>query len=82
MASIGLSTGNKIVARKDRNILKPSDLKGKRIGFSPNTTSDYFLDMFLLANTISRSEVNGREHPSCQAGRGCRKRRGGRRIRV
>ncbi len=57
VASIGLSTGNKIVARKDRNILKPSDLKGKKIGFSPNTTSDYFLDIFLLTNAIPRSEV-------------------------
>jgi NitT/TauT family transport system substrate-binding protein len=64
VASIGLSTGNKIVARKDRNILKPSDLKGKRVGFSPNTTCDYFLDMFLLANTMSRSEVNAVSIPS------------------
>ncbi|MFZ0927672.1 MAG: NrtA/SsuA/CpmA family ABC transporter substrate-binding protein [Syntrophobacteraceae bacterium] len=57
VASIGLSVGNQIVARKDRNIHEPSDLKGKRIGFSPNTASDYFLYTFLLTNHLSPDDV-------------------------
>ena len=58
VASIGSSGANEIVARKDRDIHKPSDLKGKKIGFSPGTTSEYYLDAFLLANTIPMTEVN------------------------
>jgi NitT/TauT family transport system substrate-binding protein len=57
VASIGLSVGSRIVARKDRDILEPSDLNGKRIGYSPNTASDYFLDAFLLTNNISPADI-------------------------
>ncbi|MGA2936701.1 MAG: ABC transporter substrate-binding protein [Syntrophobacteraceae bacterium] len=53
IASIGLTVGNQIVARKDRNIREPSDLKGKTIGYSPSTVSDYFLYAFLLTNHLS-----------------------------
>ncbi len=58
VASIGSAGGSKIVARKDRNIHKPSDLKGKKVGFSRGTTSEYYLDAFLMANTIPFREVN------------------------
>ena len=57
LASIGFSTASQIVARRDRGIDKPSDLKGKKIGFSPDTTSDYFLYTFLLTENISPNEV-------------------------
>jgi NitT/TauT family transport system substrate-binding protein len=57
VASIGLTVGNQIVARKDRNIREPSDLKGKTIGYSPNTVSDYFLYAFLLTNHLSSSDI-------------------------
>ncbi len=57
VASIGMSMGSRIVARKDRNILKPADLKGKRIGYSPNTTSDYFLYTFILTNNLSPDDI-------------------------
>jgi NitT/TauT family transport system substrate-binding protein len=57
VASIGLVNTNEIVARRDRNIHEPSGLKGKRIGFSPNTSSEYYLDTFLLAHSILPSEV-------------------------
>lgn len=57
VASIGLSNANEIVARKDRNIHEPRDLKGKRIGISLNTSSEYYLGTFLLINGISASEV-------------------------
>jgi len=57
VASIGLTVGSQIIARKDRNIREPSDLKGKKIGFSPNTVSDYFLYAFLLTNHLSPDDV-------------------------
>jgi NitT/TauT family transport system substrate-binding protein len=58
VASTGEVFESQIVARKDRGIYQPSDLKGKRIGFVPDTISEYFLECFLLENTIAPSEVN------------------------
>lgn len=48
---------NAIVARKDADIDQPSDLKGKRIGFTPGTTSDFFLDSLLTANGLRREDI-------------------------
>ncbi len=53
LASIGTNTGSQIVARRDRNIQKPSDLAGKKIGYSSGTVSDYFLYAFLITEDIS-----------------------------
>jgi NitT/TauT family transport system substrate-binding protein len=57
LASIGTTVGSQIVARKDRNIQKPSDLKGKTVGFSANTVSEYFLYVFLLSEDLSQKDV-------------------------
>lgn len=46
-----------IVARKDRGITDPKDLKGKRIGVYMKTNQEFFLDSFLLFQKINRSEV-------------------------
>ncbi|WP_292429560.1 NrtA/SsuA/CpmA family ABC transporter substrate-binding protein [Methylobacter sp.] len=51
------SMNNAIVARKDAGIASPGDLKGKRIGFTPGTTSDFFLDSLLTANGLIRQEI-------------------------
>lgn len=51
------TTNNAIVARKDAGISAPDDLKGKRIGFTPGTTSDFFLDSLLTANGLTRKEI-------------------------
>lgn len=51
------STNNAIVARKDSGIEEPGDLKGKRIGFIPGTTSDFFLDSLLTANGLTRKQI-------------------------
>jgi len=51
------STNNAIVARKDAGITKPGDLKGKRIGFTPGTTSDFFLDSLLTSNGLTRKDI-------------------------
>jgi ABC-type nitrate/sulfonate/bicarbonate transport system substrate-binding protein len=49
VASANLS---ELVARKDRNITTVSHLKGKKIGVSKDTTSEYFLKTFLIDNLI------------------------------
>jgi NitT/TauT family transport system substrate-binding protein len=46
-----------IVARKDRGISSPADLRGKTVGYSKGTSGDYFLDTFLLANGLGRDSV-------------------------
>lgn len=51
------TTNNAIVARRDRGVSGPKDLKGKRIGFTPGTTSDFFLDSLLTAIGMTRREI-------------------------
>jgi len=46
-----------VVARKDRGILTPEDLKGKRIGVPLGTTGDFYLDSLLSIRGINRREV-------------------------
>ena len=48
---------NAILARKDSGISVPGDLKGKRIGFTPGTTSDFFLDSMLTAIGLIRQSI-------------------------
>ncbi len=48
----------RIVARKDRGILVPSDLKGKRIGRMPHTSNDFYLHRFLAVSRIDLDEVH------------------------
>jgi len=55
-----IQTANKneaIVARQDRGIAKPSDLKGKKIGLTLGTTGHFFADSFLLAHGIDIKQV-------------------------
>lgn len=57
LASIGTIIGSQIVAREDRKIHDPADLKGKRVGYSVGTVSDYFLYAFLISEDIPVKEV-------------------------
>ena len=58
IANIEASTmNNAIVARKDAGISTPADLKGKRVAFTPGTTSDFFLDSLLTANGLMRKDI-------------------------
>ena len=55
-----IQTGNRvnaIVARRDRGILTPGDLKGRKIAVTLGTTADFFLDTFLALHEIARKEV-------------------------
>jgi ABC-type nitrate/sulfonate/bicarbonate transport system substrate-binding protein len=64
IASIGMSNLVEILARRDRNINKPADLKGKRVGVSVNTVSEYYFDSFLLLNSIPAREVTAVSIPA------------------
>ncbi|MDP2853337.1 MAG: NrtA/SsuA/CpmA family ABC transporter substrate-binding protein [Smithellaceae bacterium] len=58
LAAIQTSNKNEaIVARQDRGIAKPSDLKGKKIGLTLGTTGHFFADSFLLAQGIDIKQV-------------------------
>jgi len=46
-----------LVGRKDRGIAKISDLKGKRIGLSLKTISEFYLGRFLALNGMSLRDV-------------------------
>jgi ABC-type nitrate/sulfonate/bicarbonate transport system substrate-binding protein len=46
-----------IVARQDRGIRTPSDLKGKTIGTTLGTAGDFFMDTILITYGIDRRQV-------------------------
>ncbi len=58
IATIG-SSGNeaKIVARKDREIRKPGDLRGKRIATQKASAIHFFLHSFLIRNGLSEKDI-------------------------
>lgn len=51
------SVNNGMAARQDAGIHKPADLRGKRVGYTPGTTSEFFLDSFLTATGLTRQDV-------------------------
>jgi NitT/TauT family transport system substrate-binding protein len=57
LATIQTFSRTAIVARRDKGIEKPSDLKGKKIGVPLGTDAHFFADSFLLANGMNRHQV-------------------------
>ena len=58
IATIETSNKNEaIIGRKDKGILKPKDLRGKRIGVTFGTNGEFFMHSFFVANGIERKEV-------------------------
>ena len=51
-----------IVARKDRGVNNPGDLKGKRIGYVPGTATHYMLETFLAFHGIPLDSVTLVKH--------------------
>ena len=47
----------KIITRKDAGIKKGDDLRGKRVGANPGTSSHFFLAVFLLHNGLSMNDI-------------------------
>jgi NitT/TauT family transport system substrate-binding protein len=48
---------NAIVARRDKGILAPRDLKGRTIAVTLGTTADFFMDTFLALHEKARKEM-------------------------
>jgi NitT/TauT family transport system substrate-binding protein len=57
VAAISSSDIVEVVARRDRGIAKPKDLRGKLIGVTKTTISEFFLNTFLSFNGILPGEV-------------------------
>jgi len=55
------SSNHAIVARRNAGIAELADLKGKRVGFTPGTTSEFFLDSILTASGLTRPEIQAVE---------------------
>jgi ABC-type nitrate/sulfonate/bicarbonate transport system substrate-binding protein len=66
LASISASDLVEVLARKDKGIRQPSDLKGKRIGTTLGTISEAFLRTFLLLRYISPDDVTMIDLPPSQ----------------
>ena len=55
-----------VLARRDRDIAKPGNLRGKKVGLTKGSTGQYFLDLFLSKNNILPSEVEEVDIPAGQ----------------
>lgn len=57
VATFATAYENRLIARADRGIRTPADLKGKRIGFVRGTTSQYYTDSLLIFYAIDPADV-------------------------
>ena len=57
IGTISASDTVEVIARKDRGIEKPEDLKGKLVGVPRGTVNDFFLSVFLSFNNMHLGEV-------------------------
>jgi len=57
IGTIASADSLEVVARKEGGIEKPGDLKGKMVGTSKGTATDFFLSTFLSFNNIRPEEV-------------------------
>jgi len=55
--TVAESHDNQIIANKSRGIFKPTDLKGKKIGYAKTTVSELGLEKFLQTNGIKKEDV-------------------------
>lgn len=56
-AAIATADINEVVARTDRNIATPSELKGKRVGLPAKTAALYYFEAFLLLHGMDAAEL-------------------------
>ena len=54
---VASSTNNAVVGLRSAGIGSVRDLKGKRIAYTPGTTSDFFLSSLLAANGLTCQDV-------------------------
>ena len=58
ISTIDLADAIELVARRDRGITRPTDLRGKRIAIPKNTQAEFFLGRFLTFNDLSLDDVD------------------------
>lgn len=54
---MGDDDSTRIIARRDRGIIGPQDLKGKRIGVKKGIIGHFFLDLFMMKHGLEQSDV-------------------------
>jgi ABC-type nitrate/sulfonate/bicarbonate transport system substrate-binding protein len=60
LSSLSVLLGNaQVLSNKQHGIRTPADLKGRRIGFIPNTSGEYILSMVLANAGIEDSQITG-----------------------
>lgn len=57
LAEVSSQDSFHILARKDKGITEPADLKGKRIGVIKKTAGEFFLGRFLVLHGMSTSDI-------------------------
>ncbi len=57
LSTIDLANAIELVARKDRGISNPTDLKGKKIAIPQKTQAEFFLGSFLIFNSLSIDDI-------------------------
>jgi len=57
LGAIAAADDIQVIARKDKGISSPGDLKGKRIGIFRGSNAEFFLGRFLIFNGLSTREV-------------------------
>lgn len=55
--TVAESHDDQIIARKDKNISRPPDLKGKKVGYAKTTVSELGLEKFLQTNGLKKEDV-------------------------
>ena len=57
VATLSSSHQMRVLARRSAGVLRPHDLRGKRVGTVAGTSAEYYLDTWLLFQGVDRSEV-------------------------
>jgi NitT/TauT family transport system substrate-binding protein len=57
-ATISMINTHDLVVRKDRGILKPQDLKGKRVAVTRGSSSEFFFYNYLIFNRIPAGSIH------------------------
>ena len=55
--TIAESHDNQVIVNRNKGISKPTDLKGKKIGYAKTTVSELGLERFLQANGIQKGDI-------------------------